>query len=324
MAFDLNAIRAESQRLESGSERFLDNFVPMPEGEGSIVIRLLPPIGDEPLPFIATRTHKINDKNIHCPMNLVGQKWQGNCPICNWYRSLWKAADDASSQDEAAALIAEARAIKPNERYYYNCIVRKVITKGGDVQENVGPKIFSTGKKLQSKLLRTMAGDDNIQVEGLGDVTEPNGTEGRDLRVIKRLVKGEGDTKWPDYMESQFLNPSPLGTAVEINEWLTNRHDLTALRRILSQEELAREVRIHRKLEKDPQLSMDSVSEPDIDEEVPAKAKTRSDPVRPPISAQVQKPVASKAVSVKMSPQAVEEADEALADDDFLNKLKSM
>lgn len=68
MAIDLNAIKAEYDRIESaGQSNFLDNFVPMPEGEGSVVIRLLPPKSGV-LPFVATRTHKMNGKNFHCPM----------------------------------------------------------------------------------------------------------------------------------------------------------------------------------------------------------------------------------------------------------------
>ena len=144
MAVDLNAIRLENARLESQGKNnnFLENFVPMPEGEGSIILRLLPPRGNLKIPWVATRTHKMNGRNLHCPLVTVSGKWQGNCPVCNWYRKLWKDSDNAS-EDEAKALQAEARSIKPIERYYYNAIIRTLTNKSGEVEHNVGPKIYS-------------------------------------------------------------------------------------------------------------------------------------------------------------------------------------
>ncbi len=309
MGIDLNAIRSEYQRIESaGQSNFLDNFVPMPEGEGSVVIRLLPPKGEARLPFIATRTHKLNGKNIHCPCNLVNNKWQGNCSVCNYYRSLWKQSDTASDE-EAKALQAEARSIKPMERYYWNAIVRTLTNKQGVVEHNVGPKIFSCGKQLQSKLLRAMTGDDIVGLEGLGDITDIFGKEGRDLRVIKRLVKGGGDEKYPNYNESVFLNPSPAGNKIEVEQWLESMHDLNALRRLLSDEDLAREVRIHRGLEKDPETAYDQHEVEVEEEEVVVK--------RPPTTAQVQRPQAKKNTFTP-------DFDEAMTDEDLLDKLKRM
>lgn len=322
MAVDLNAIRAEFNELKSdGQSNFLDNFVPMPEGEGSVVLRLLPPKSGV-LPFVATRTHKMNGKNFHCPCNLVNGKWQGNCPICNHYRSLWKQSDTAS-EEEAKALQAEARSIKPVERYYWNAIVRTLTNKQGQVEHNVGPKIFSCGKQLQSKLLRAMTGDPVVGLEGLGDITDVTGAEGCDLQVIKRLVASGGE-KYPNYNESVFKKPSPAGTEEDIATWLENLHDLNSLRRILPTEELAREVRIHRGLEQDPEIAYDQGTiEVDVDEEPAPAPVVRQAPKpvqRPAATAQVQVPK-KPAVS---APPVVDDADEAMADDDFLSKLKNM
>ena len=42
---DLNQIQEEHQRLkdQDGRGNFLENFVKMPEGKGSVTLRLLPP-----------------------------------------------------------------------------------------------------------------------------------------------------------------------------------------------------------------------------------------------------------------------------------------
>jgi hypothetical protein len=315
MAVDLNAIKAEYNRLEStGQSNFLDNFVPMPEGEGIVALRLLPPKSGV-LPFVATRTHKMNNKNFHCPCTLINNKWQGSCPICNYYRSLWKQADN-SSKEEAEALQAEARGIKPIERYYWNAMVRTLTNKQGVQEHNVGPKIFSCGKQLQSKLLRAMTGDEAVELEGLGDITDLE--EGRDLRVIKRLVKGGGDEKYPNYNESVFLNPSVAGNAEEVEQWLANRHDLESLRRIVPQEELAKEVRIHRGLEQDPDTAYSNVNEEGANDE-PIIQPVKPIQARPAATAQVQRPPVAK----KPAP-LVDDADEAMADEDFLSKLKNM
>ena len=103
MGLDLNELRQEHTRLESqGNNNFLDNFVRMPDGEGIVVVRILPPRKGAKL-YCVTRTHKLGQKNLHCPQTLVNGKWQGFCPICNYYRNLWKESDSCSG-DEAEQL----------------------------------------------------------------------------------------------------------------------------------------------------------------------------------------------------------------------------
>ncbi len=326
MAVDINAILAEVNRLESKkTNRFMDNLVQMPEGDPStLIIRLLPPADGERLPFFVSRTHKINDRNYHCPCNYINDSWVGNCPICNHYRKLWKESDSAG-EEEAKALIAEARSIKPSERTYWNAIVRSMLNSDGKIVTNVGPKIWSTGVQLQKKILRLWGGDAKLGIKGLGDVTDPS--TGRDLQVIRRVVKGAG-TSYPGYLESYFLDhASPLGDDDEVAEWLANLHDLKALRKVESQEELKRQVDIHRGLIDDDQDSFPDVASA-VDDEVPApKARTQ-----PSVFAQNVKPATSRTSDTQTVRQRAQqpvappviEADEALADDDFLNRLKNM
>jgi len=304
MSIDLNAIRQENIRLETkGQNNFLDNFVPMPEGTGTVVIRLLPPRGDLKLPYVVTRTHKLNNKNLHCPMTLVNGKWQGNCPVCNYYRYLWKESENVG-EDEAKKLQAEARSIKPVERDYWNAIVRLMKNKAGDVERNVGPKIFSCGKQLQSKILRAMCGAPEFDEAELGDVTDVN--NGRDLKVIKSMTQS-GKDEFPNYNESKFLNESLAGNDEEVSRWLENLHDLQALRSVKSYEELKHEVDVFRGLIKDPDLAFDTAA-------MPIEKETIK-PAGRPVTA-----------SVKPKPATLPsmEIDESIADSDFFDKLRGL
>ncbi len=202
MALDLNELRQEQTRLEStGGNNFLDNFARMPEGEGIVLVRILPPRKGQKL-YCVTRTHKLGQKNIHCPQTLVGGKWQGFCPVCNYYKNLWKEAD-AKGGHEAEKIQAEARSIKPLERYYYNVIVRSQINKDtGETEKDVGPKILSVGKNLHARIIRAILGDPTLDEPELGDVSDPE--TGRDLKIIKRLRKS-GTESYPNYDESKFV-----------------------------------------------------------------------------------------------------------------------
>jgi len=276
MGINLNAIRQENQRLSNTNQNtsFLDNFVMMPEGEGVITVRILPPRKGLDLPFQASRTHKLNNKNFHCLCHLEANgKWVGNCPICNYYRSLWRDSDKVG-EEQANQLRAEARMIKPIERYYYNVIVRKQTDpKTGETKTNVGPKIYSCGKQVHSKIIRAMCGDPTTDEPELGDISDT--LKGRDFKIIKKMTKS-GNESFPNYTESKFGPESVLGTKDEIAEWLENLHDLEALRQTKTPDELFKEVRIFRGLEKDPSTEFDTSSfgtKPAV-QIAPAKAST--------------------------------------------------
>jgi hypothetical protein len=292
MSLDLNELRQEQTRLESqGNNNFLDNFVRMPEGEGIITVRILPPRKGQKL-FCVTRTHKLGNKNLHCPQTLVSGKWQGFCPVCNYYRSLWKEIDHKSGH-EAEQLMAEARGIKPLERYYYNVIVRsQVNTTTGEMEKDVGPKILSIGKQLHARIIRAILGDPVLDEPELGDVTDRE--SGRDLKIIKRIRKSGADS-FPNYDESKFMGVSAAGTEKQVEHWLEHLHDLQALRQLKTTEELMKELRIHRGLEQDPSTQFDFGDKPAI----------------------VEAPAAKKIT-------ITEDDDQSLADDDFLAELKNM
>lgn len=266
---NIEKYRNEYKRVASQGQNtnFLDNIVKMPEGEGAITVRLLPP-GDDGELFCASRVHHLNDKNIHCHQVLVDGKWEGTCPVCDYYRKLWKDSDRADSIDTKNALQSEAREIKPIERYYYNVIVR-------DANGNVGPKILAIGKQIHLIILRGMFGDPSVDEPELGDVTDRDG--GYDFKIIKKITKS-GPNSFPNYEQSRFMHkPSKLGTAEEIKKWMGSLHDLKSLRRLISLEEMIKELNIFKGLEDDPDTSMNKyVTKPK--EEVVVENKSAAKP----------------------------------------------
>lgn len=307
---DLKALQQEFSRIQTqgNNNGFLDNFLKLPDGEGSVIIRILPATeGLEGLPCAKTRTHKMNNKTFHSPLKVSGGKLLGNCPINNYYRSLWKQSDTQGlGESEVKALQAEARSIKPVERFYFNVIVRSMVGKSGENETNVGPKIYSCGKQVWDKILRAICGSPEIDEPGLGDITDLHA--GRDFKIIKRLVKS-GQDAYPNYNESKFLGVSPAGTEAEIERWMSGRHDLKSLINVKSYEELAREVRIHRGLEKDPDLSFDTTT---MNEEPVTKV------TQPTVHVETPKP------TVKVKPPVADEDEDFGITDDFFNKLKGL
>jgi len=323
MTLDLTELRGENDRLStdnSVNNDFLGNFVKMPEGNGHVVVRLLPPAKsglfdrDKSPFFQATRTHRVNNRSLHCPRELVGNRWKGECPICNYYSWLWKESETKGAS-EAEAMQAKARAIKPIERYYYNVIVRSQINeKSGEMEKNVGPKIFSVGKTLHKMIIRAIVGDESLDEKPLGDVTDF--TNGRDFKLMKTM-RQSGTQSYPNYSESKFLDPSPLGNPEEIEKWLAGVHDLVTLRTLKPLEELKEQLKVHLGLI--PDKANGSGFDPtEFQKEAEASSK---------VSVVVEETVkAEESVepTAPATPEATEGGDEALADDEFLEQLRNM
>lgn len=234
----------EAERLESqGNQDFLANFVRMPEKAGFVQVRLLPPSPGKKF-YCATRTHKLEERNVHCSKTLSNGRWvdadpKRPCVICKYYNELWKDIDKlvkAGRTKEADELKFQARAIKPIDRYYYNVVVREQRNrKTNEPEKNVGPLILSIGKTLHQKIIRGVVGDPTMNKKGYGDVTHPK--TGRDFCIRKRL-KGEGKDAYPEYDESGFEETGPAGDPDQVTKWLAGLHDLAALRVLKTVEEM--------------------------------------------------------------------------------------
>ena len=221
---DLNQLQEEQQRLkdQAGRGNFLENFVKMPEGKGTVTLRLLPPapagvFGRDKNPFYQwTRVHRVNNKSLHDPRESVNGRWVGENPIGEYLKWLWKESEK-KAPDEQDRMRALYRQIKPIERYYYNCIVRREEGEDGVIRENVGPKILSVGKTLHQLILKGICGDEEMGEAPLGDVTDLK--TGRDFKIIKNIVKSGGDS-YTKYDSSKFMDTSTLGTPEEIEVWM--------------------------------------------------------------------------------------------------------
>lgn len=327
-ALDMTEMMEEAERIlpdeEGGpgnNNHFLEKFVIMPEKEGFIIIRPLPP-GKGKKFYCATRTHRLikNEKdktkggrNFHCPRELVtgrgGKKYwvdtdsKDPCPHCMYARGVWAWVEAAGREtSEGKSHHAEYSRIKAIERYYYNCMVRHY-DKSGKLEKSEGPKILSIGKTLHERIVRAVVGDPKAGERGLGDVSDL--LVGRDFKIVKKL---RPVTFYPYYDESKFLDPSPLGDKEQCGTWLDNLHDLAALRVLKSTSEMDIALQKYTgAIPDDDDTSFDMSkyrkrTDVPLDEQMKVAAKTTSKPVEV---------VASQPVS----------GDAAMAEDEFLTGL---
>lgn len=327
---NLDEMAGEDARLkeQGGSASFLEQFVPMPDVKvgqvGSVAVRILPPMKGGKL-FQYNRTHKLNGRSIHCPRPLINGKWDRNvaCPICDFYASLWKkidAVEKAQGKDcpEAKALKAQAGALKPIERYYYNAIVRSMVVDGKEMK-NVGPRILSVGKLLHSSIIGAIVGREGDPDSKLGNITDLKA--GWDFVIRKEVTAGE--EAYPNYAKSSFArSQAPTGSPEEIAKWQEALHDLTKLRNPKDVEYLERELAIHKGLIPDDTESFDndafearwkSKSEDDV-----ADMVSNSTGVKTTVAAGAQAP--SQPIVVEVAAQETL----AIEDEDFLRQLADM
>lgn len=347
-SLDMSEMFEEAERFSSeddgsaggNNKNFLDKFVIMPEKEGFIVVRLLPPAKGKKF-YCATRTHRLikdekdkkkGGRNFHCPRELVtgkgGKKFwvdtdpKNPCPHCMYARGVWSWVEAAGKESpEGKVHHAEYSRIKAIERYYLNCVVR-VYDKKGNLERSEGPKILSIGKNLYEKIVRGIVGDPKAGEKGLGDVSDL--VTGRDLKIVKKL---RPVTYYPYYDESKFLDPSPAGDKDQVAEWLANLNDLAALRVLKSTEEMDIALQKYTGAIPDDDESSFDMSKyrkkdeshaPSLDEQVAAEKKAAA----AAITAKAVKTVVN-AVKAPIPTVATVTGDEVLAEGDFLAGLGS-
>lgn len=325
---DLNELKQEHRRVSeepgnSSSSDYLEKFVRLPERDGYTLLRILPRRKGQQF-YCITRVHTLNNprnnnkRTYHCPRTLSKnangkEQWQGDCIICKYYNDLWQKSDQMPSGKAQEDLRNQARAIKPVERYYYNVIVRSEKDKDGNQRKNVGPKIYSCGKTVHSKILRAILGDPEAGEKELGDVTHPK--DGRDFRVVKKVVKGGGGAEYPNYDNSKFEDPSPAGSPDEIRNWIETMYDLQSLRVLKTPEELKHALRVHLGMVKDE----DEGGTDDL-------AEFRNAGAAPAKSAPAQAPEKIRENLVASTkPEPAKSSDDGVyADDDFMKELEGI
>jgi len=331
-ALDMNEVMMESERVNAepgnNNEEYLAKFVRMPEREGFVLMRFLPRKKGTKL-FCATRTHTLTNpttkqkRAYHCPKELVQierngklvPSWKGDCIICKYYSDLWQKSESMSGKEQEAQQ-NRARDIKPVERYYYNVIVRQEKDpKTGEVQKNVGPKIYSCGKQVHAKIMRAIVGDKDAGETPLGDITNP--VSGRDFKVVKKITKS-GPREFPNYDFSKFEGESPAGESDELDTWLENIHDLQALRKVKTEEELRHALRVHLGMVQEGESEKDD----DLDEF--RNATGVGEETSTPAATAGDDSVRSELVTQTAETSKPSEEQELLADDDFMKELDAV
>lgn len=329
---DLNALNQETQALgddsgAAGKSKYLETYVRLPQEEGYVIVRFLPARKGQKFFWSETRIHNLTNPNIsdptkrrrayHCRNTRIAgtKKYTGDCILCKYYYKLWRDSDAARTEKEREELQAEARAIKPIEKYYFNCVVRSEKDfSTGEIKKNVGPKIYSCGSQVYGRIIRGITGDKTSGEPSLGDVSHPK--TGRDFRIVKK-IKASGNRDFPNYDLSKFEDVSPIGTADEFKKWMENLHDLEAIRAVKTNEELTRALKIH----------LGQIKENDDDEslaDIIQGSKTANSNVKDTV---VEKPIKQEQKPQKVTPvenNMDELADLVGSDDEFMKDLENI
>lgn len=129
-------------------------------------IRLLPiPPGMDGNPFRTCHIHygfKSRERGFLCPKEMGVSD---NCPACDYAWMLYKAAEEAGSENARKAALK----LLPRQRYYSAIVVRG--------KENEGPKVWGYPKTIFEKLLSKMIDPET----GYGDYLNPE--TGLDIKV---------------------------------------------------------------------------------------------------------------------------------------------
>lgn len=322
---DLNEIQQESQRVNSEetsgeNKEYLQKFVQLPDRDGFVHLRFLPRLKGKKL-YCATKIHYLNDgtgkqKVYHSPKNLEfddrgRSRWMGESVIDKYLRDLW-AKSETAPEKEQADMRSLYRKTKGVERYYYWVIVRQEKdSKTGEVRHNVGPKIFSCGKKVHAMIMRAISGDSKLGIKPLGDITHP--VNGRDFKLIKKMTKSGDGGEYASYDLSAFeTETTPLGSPEEIKNWLGNIHDLEELRVIKSEDELRQALKVHLGLVKNESTGFDA-----------SEFQAGGSQSNVSVAQKVVEPVRQNLVVQSNNTETSSDDEETLSDDDFMKMLET-
>ena len=213
MAYDLNKLREEYKKISEKSQKNegsgSDNFIKI--SEGSNMVRILPARVDGEAFYTKTALHVVkqggNLKYFHC-IKAVSEE---PCPLCDAYWTIW--ARIKAGETHLEPIVKGSNSIRAKPRFYMNVVNRKDDTV----------KIYSAPESVFSKISVNILGDDKLNIDSLGDVTDT--ATGRDFNIIaaKKDIFLEFD-------QSSFRPVStPAGTPQKIAEYLDQRHDLNVL-----------------------------------------------------------------------------------------------
>jgi len=324
--FDYSALQGELTRVtvdkKPGAPRkfgnFMDNLVKMPKEDGYVTIRLLPPLSGQKFPYAACKVHNLatfeerqakRAKNLYCGRSLKDSSWVGNCFYCDYYSHLYRLSDAAKAKGDTELqeqYVAKAKAIKGQEKFYYNAMVLESYPDTKQSLED-GPLIYSCGIQIQTMIMEAVFGNKKFNKKPKGKIFHP--LEGRNLKIVKSTPSGGG---FPNYNGSEWEDQSKLSedTAL-IEKWLNNMHNVFDLCKVQSVDEMKHAIRVFEGIEQDAKKTFD------------ASFLTDSPPS---VSVPVTAPVIKAAPPVQQHvPSAIEEInDEDIAvDPDFASAVQA-
>jgi len=164
-------------------------------GNGFAVIRFLPAIEGEDMPFVKLYSHAFQGPGgwyIENSLTTLGK----DDPLGEYNRELWNSGDED--------LKNQVRKQKRKLSYYSNIY----IVKDPANPENEGTvRLFRYGKKIHDKIMEAVNGD---ELEGRPGINPFCFWEGADFKLRVKKVAG-----YPNYDSSEFL---PVGTLEDLDD----------------------------------------------------------------------------------------------------------
>lgn len=249
MSLNISALRAKLNQFTKQTDRSDALWKPT---EGKAVIRIVPWKENKENPFVELYFHYLGNKTHLSPTS------HGNRdPILEFAEAL---ASGGTKDDWA-----QARPFRPKLRTFVPMIVRG--------EEEKGVRFMSFGKTVYTELLSIIADPD------YGDITDVK--NGRDI-VVEYIPQEKSDTNFAKTMVRPKPNQTPLGTAEQIQKFLTEQPDIRAVFKEPTYEEL--------------KLALEKYLDPNAETSIPV---AKEDTTIKPTSPTAAKSVEMKSTSVK-------------------------
>lgn len=188
------SLSKELEKLNKGGESFKDdrfwNITRDKSGNGYAVVRFLPPVEGEDVPWVRVFSHGFKGPGgewyiENCPTTL-GLK----CPVCEANSQLWNSGVESDKE------IARAR--KRKLRYISNVLV---ISDPANKENEGKVFLFNYGKKIFDKITESMT----PQYEGEEPINPFDFWSGRNFKIKVKTV-----ADYPNYDSSEFVSPTAL------------------------------------------------------------------------------------------------------------------
>lgn len=208
----------------------------------NFTVRLCPPRKEDRLFCAKTRIHYIGGASFFCgkELNETSHKWEGKCVVCSFCDE-YELVLSASQLEEHSMkgfpvkqpmfyrgtnLVEDINSVMAFERYFFNVIVRG--------EEKRGVLKWGCGRATYQAIICGICGNPkNTTLPKLGDVTHP--MTGYDFHISQPTQAKQG---FIDYLGSQFLPSTKMGTPRQVKMWASQLHDLSQIRQVQPKSEM--------------------------------------------------------------------------------------